>query len=81
MTITATSNSFKGMKRYNFKVSFSLYIIAENELDARGAIQELDYNFLETTGCASLEAFEMIEYDIEHINKLTEKEKENYFDA
>ena len=69
------------MKRYNFKVSFSLEIIAENETDARGAIQELDYNFLETTGCASLQSFEMTEIDVQHINKLTEKEKENYFDA
>lgn len=81
MTITTTLISFEEMKRYNFKVSFSLDIIAENELDARGAIQELDYNFLETTGCASLEAFEMIEYDIEHINKLTKEEEGKYFDA
>lgn len=69
------------MKRYNFKVSFSLDIIAENETDARGAIQELDYNFLETTGCASLQSFEMSDMEIEHINKLTEKEEREYFDA
>lgn len=69
------------MKRYNYKVSFSLNIIAENETDARGAIQELDYNFLETTGVASLESFEMSDIDIEHINKLTEEEERKYFDA
>ena len=74
-------SNLPSMKRYNFKVSFSLEIIAENETDARGAIQELDYNFLETTGCASLQSFEMTEIDVQHINKLTEKEKENYFDA
>ena len=69
------------MKRYTYNVTFSLEIIAENETDARGAIQELDYNFLETTGVASLERFEMSEIDVQHINKLTEEEERKYFDA
>lgn len=69
------------MKRYIYNVTFSLEIIAENETDAQGAIQELDYNFLETTGCASLQSFEMTEIDVQHINKLTEEEERKYFDA
>ncbi len=69
------------MKRYTYKVTFSLDIIAENETDARGAIQELDYNFLETTGAASLESFEMSDIEIEHIHPLTKEEMEKYFDA
>jgi hypothetical protein len=69
------------MKRYTYDVIFSLEIIAENETDARGAIQELDYNFLETTGCASLQSFEMKEIDVQHINKLTDEEERKYFDA
>jgi hypothetical protein len=69
------------MKRYTYNVTFSLEIIAENETDARGAIQELDYNFLETTGCASLQSFEMSEIDVQHINKLTEEEERKYFYA
>ncbi len=81
MTITATSNSLNTMKRYTYKVTFSLDIIAENETDARGAIQELDYNFLETTGAASLESFEMSDIEIEHIHPLTKEEMEKYFDA
>lgn len=69
------------MNRYTYNVTFSLEIIAENETDAQGAIQELDYNFLETTGCASLQSFEMTEIDIQHINKLTKEEERKYFDA
>lgn len=69
------------MKRYTYKVTFNLDIIAENETDARGAIQELDYNFLETTGCASLERFEMVDMDVEFIHKLTKEEEGKYFDA
>ena len=69
------------MKRYTYNVTFSLEIIAENETDARGAIQELDYNFLETTGAASLQSFEMKEIDVQHINKLTEEEERKYFDG
>jgi hypothetical protein len=69
------------MKRYTYNVTFSLEIIAENETDARGAIQELDYNFLETTGCATLERFEMSEIDLQYLNKLTEEEERKYFDA
>jgi hypothetical protein len=62
------------MKRYIYKVSFSVEVIAENKTDADGAIQELDYNFLETTGCASLHSFEMSDMEVEHIHPLTEKE-------
>lgn len=69
------------MKRYTYNVTFSLEIIAENETDARGAIQELDYNFLETTGAASLQSFEMKEIDVQHINKLTKEEEGKYFDG
>jgi len=69
------------VKRYTYKVTFNLDIIAENETDARGAIQELDYNFLETTGCASLERFEMVDMDVEFIHKLTKEEEGKYFDA
>ena len=69
------------MKRYTYNVTFSLEIIAENETDARAAIQELDYNFLETTGAASLQSFEMKEIDVQHINKLTEEEERKYFDG
>lgn len=69
------------MKRYTYKVTFSLDIIAENETDARGAIQELDYNFLETTGAASLQSFEMSDIEVEHIIPLTEKEMETYFNG
>lgn len=69
------------MKRYTYNVTFSLEIIAENETDARGAVQELDYNFLETTGAASLQSFEMKEIDVQHINKLTEEEERKYFDG
>jgi hypothetical protein len=56
-------------------------IIAENETDASGAIQEVDYNFLETTGCASIERFEIADYEIMETQKLTEKEQKEYFDA
>jgi hypothetical protein len=69
------------MNRYNIKVVFSLSVIAENETDASGAIQELDYNFLETTGAASLERFEMEDYFTSKPQKLTDKEKKEYFDA
>jgi hypothetical protein len=69
------------MNRYNIKVVFSLNVIAENETDASGAIQELDYNFLETTGCASLERFEMADYEIMETQKLTKEEEGKYFDA
>lgn len=69
------------MNRYNIKVTFTLDVIAENETDARGAIQELDYNFLETTGCASLERFEMEDYFISKPQKLTKEEERKYFDA
>lgn len=69
------------MKRYTYNVTFSLEFIAENETDARGAIQELDYNFLETTGCASLQSFEMVEIDLDRQQKLTEEEERKYFDA
>ena len=69
------------MKRYNIKVTFSLCVIAENETDASGAIQELDYNFLETTGCAFLERFEMEDYFISKPQKLTKEEERKYFDA
>lgn len=69
------------MNRYNIKVVFSLSVIAENETDASGAIQELDYNFLETTGAASLERFEMEDYFISKPEKLTEEEERKYFDA
>ena len=69
------------MKRYNIKVTFSLSVIAENETDASGAIQELDYNFLETTGCASLERFEMEDYFISKPQKLTKEEEGKYFDG
>ena len=69
------------MKRYIFKVTFNLDVIAENETDARGAIQELDYNFLETTGCASLQRFEMVDMEIDYIHKLTQEEEGKYFDA
>lgn len=69
------------MNRYNIKVTFSLRVIAENETDASGAIQELDYNFLETTGCASLERFEMEDYFISKPEKLTQEEERKYFDA
>jgi hypothetical protein len=68
------------MKRYIYKVSFSVEVIAENKTDADGSIQELDYNFLETTGCASLNSFEMSDMEVEHIHPLTEKEMEQYFD-
>jgi len=73
-------NSLKTMKRYNYKVTFSIDIIAENQTDAEGAIQELDYNFLETTGCASLQSFEMSDMEVEHIHPLTKEEMEEYFD-
>jgi hypothetical protein len=69
------------MKRYIYKVSFSVEVIAENKTDADGSIQELDYNFLETTGCASLQSFEMSDMEVEHIHPLTDKEKKEYFDA
>ena len=69
------------MKRYTFKVTFNLDVIAENETDARGVIQELDYNFLETTGVASLQSFEMIDMEIDYIHKLTKEEEGKYFDA
>jgi hypothetical protein len=69
------------MKRYTYKVSFSLDIIAENQTDAEGAIQELDYNFLETTGCASLQSFEMSDMEVEHITPLTKEEMETYFNG
>ena len=81
MTKFQLLNSLKTMKRYNYKVTFSLDIIAENQTDAEGAIQELDYNFLETTGCASLQSFEMSDMEVEHIHPLTDKEKKEYFDA
>jgi hypothetical protein len=69
------------MKRYNYKVTFSMEIIAPDERDADGAIQELDYNFLETTGCASLQSFEMSDVELERSTPLTEKEQKEYFDA
>jgi hypothetical protein len=69
------------MKRYIYKVSFSVEVIAPDQRDADGAIQELDYNFLETTGCASLQSFEMSDMEVEHIHPLTEKEQKEYFDA
>lgn len=69
------------MNRYNIKVTFTLDIIAENETDASGAIQELDYNFLETTGVASLQRFEMVDYFISKPHKLTKEEERKYFDA
>ena len=69
------------MTRYIYKVTFNLSIIAENETDARGAIQELDYNFLETTGCASLEKFSMVDMEVDRIHKLTKEEERKYFDA
>lgn len=56
-------------------------VLAENETDASGTIQELDYNFLETTGCASLERFEMEDYFISKPQKLTKEEERKYFDA
>jgi len=74
-------NSLKTMKRYNYKVTFSVDVIAENSTDAEGAIQELDYNFLETTGCASLQSFEMINMEVEQEELLTDKEKKEYFNA
>lgn len=69
------------MNRYNIKVTFTLDVIAENETDARGAIQELDYNFLETTGAASLQSFEMSECFISKPQKLTKEEERKYFDG
>ena len=81
MTITATSNRLHTMNRYNIKIVVSMDIIAENETDASGAIQEVDYNFLETTGCASIERFEIADYEIMETQKLTEKEQKEYFDA
>ena len=69
------------MNRYNIKIVVSMDIIAENETDASGAIQEVDYNFLETTGCASIERFEIADYEIMETQKLTEKEQKEYFDA
>jgi hypothetical protein len=69
------------MKRYNYKVTFFVNVIAENSTDAEGAIQELDYNFLETTGCASLQSFEMSDMEVEQEELLTDKEKKEYFDA
>jgi hypothetical protein len=69
------------MKRYTYKVSFSLDVIAENQTDAEGAIQELDYNFLETTGAASLQSFEMSDMEVEHITPLTKEEMETYFNG
>lgn len=69
------------MTRYIYKVTFNLSIVAENVTDARGAIQELDYNFLETTGVASLQSFEMKDIDVQHINKLTKEEERKYFDG
>ncbi len=69
------------MKRYNYKVTFSVNVIAENSTDAEGAIQELDYNFLETTGCASLQSFEMTNMEVEQEELLTDKEKKEYFNV
>ena len=67
------------MKRYNYKVTFSLEVIAPDERDADGAIQELDYNFLETTGCASLQSFEMMDVELDKSTPLTKTETEKYF--
>lgn len=63
------------MNRYTIKVVFNFSVIAENETDASGAIQELDYNFLETTGAASLERFEMEDYFTSKPQKLNDEEE------
>lgn len=64
------------MKRYNIKVVVSMDVIADNETDASGAIQEMSYEFLETTGCAHIDRYEIAEYEITKTQNLTQKELE-----
>ncbi|NBW99488.1 hypothetical protein EBR03_07955 [bacterium] len=64
------------MKRYNIKVVFSMDIIAEDASDVLDCINELDYNFLETTGKCYLERFAMADTDIMESQPLTKKELE-----
>jgi hypothetical protein len=62
------------MKRYNIKVVVSMDVIADNETDASGAIQEMSYEFLETTGCAHIDTYEISDYEITKAEKLTQQE-------
>jgi hypothetical protein len=66
------------MHRYNIKLTISMNIVAENSNDAQDCINELDYNFLETSGKAFIERFEMADSEILEIQPLTKKELKQY---
>ena len=62
------------MKRYNIKLTISLNIIAESHDEVYECVNELDYNFLETTGMCFLESFDMADLEIMEEQPLTKKE-------
>jgi hypothetical protein len=53
-------------------------VVAENSNDALDSINELDYNFLETTGKVFIENFNMADSEIVEMQPLTKKELKQY---